>query len=48
MQHLMGVDGVIVDLIEDITTAVAEFSNSVEESRGNLKEDNVQNKMTRY
>ncbi|WOH13715.1 hypothetical protein DCAR_0833226 [Daucus carota subsp. sativus] len=48
VQHLMGVDGVIVDLIEDITTAVAEFSNSVEESRGNLKEDNVQNKMTRY
>ncbi|XP_017223279.1 glycerophosphodiester phosphodiesterase GDPD3 isoform X2 [Daucus carota subsp. sativus] len=40
VQHLMGVDGVIVDLIEDITTAVAEFSNSVEESRGNLKEDN--------
>ncbi|KAK1381637.1 Glycerophosphodiester phosphodiesterase [Heracleum sosnowskyi] len=37
-QHLMGVDGVIVDLVEDITAAVSEFSNSVE-SEGNLMED---------
>lgn len=41
----MGVDGVIVDLVEDITAAVSEFSNWIEESEGNLMEDNIQHKM---
>ncbi|KAL8106488.1 glycerophosphodiester phosphodiesterase GDPD3-like [Apium graveolens] len=44
-QQLMGVDGVIVDLVEDITAAVSEFSNSVEESEGNLMEDIIQQKI---
>lgn len=29
MQHLMGVDGVIVDLVKEITDAVSEFAAAV-------------------
>lgn len=32
MQHLMGVDGVIVDLVREITEAVYEFVNQPTES----------------
>ncbi|KAH7683276.1 Glycerophosphodiester phosphodiesterase protein [Dioscorea alata] len=31
MQHLMGVNGVIVDLVQEITEAVLDFSNSLDE-----------------
>ncbi|XP_042495119.1 glycerophosphodiester phosphodiesterase GDPD1, chloroplastic-like [Macadamia integrifolia] len=31
MQHLMGVDGVIVDLVKEITTAVSDYINPVKE-----------------
>ncbi|KAJ0988772.1 hypothetical protein J5N97_007128 [Dioscorea zingiberensis] len=39
MQHLMGVNGVIVDLVEEITEAVSDFSNSSEEGKENEKEE---------
>ncbi|KAJ8649015.1 hypothetical protein MRB53_002038 [Persea americana] len=34
MQHLMGIDGVIVDLVREITEAVFEFSMPAEEEEG--------------
>ena len=34
MQHLMGIDGVIVDLVREITEAVFEFTVPAEEEEG--------------
>lgn len=34
MQHLIGVGGVIVDLVQEITTAVSDFKTSSSEEAG--------------
>ncbi|KAJ4960626.1 hypothetical protein NE237_020536 [Protea cynaroides] len=42
MQHLMGVDGVIVDLVQDITEALSDFSKTVEAEEDSLSGGNGQ------
>lgn len=34
MQHLMGIDGVIVDLVKEIAEVVSEFSRPAKEEEG--------------
>eukprot|EP00268_Persea_americana_P052701 TRINITY_DN5915_c0_g1_i10.p1 TRINITY_DN5915_c0_g1~~TRINITY_DN5915_c0_g1_i10.p1 ORF type:complete len:196 (-),score=40.02 TRINITY_DN5915_c0_g1_i10:1363-1950(-) len=36
MQHLMGINGVIVDLVKEITEAVSDFTKPAEEGEGSL------------
>lgn len=39
MQHLMGVEGVIVDLVREITEAVSDFMNPGNEDESLYKEE---------
>ncbi|PNT60969.1 hypothetical protein BRADI_5g08707v3 [Brachypodium distachyon] len=41
MQHLMGVDGVIVDLVQEITEAVSEFAAAVAPAEPGLEDGSV-------